>query len=248
MSMRRPLVLALFSLAGFVASACTAILVPDEDDDGVQRCNNLDDCDDIEDNRYTAQCVRGDDQPANSDSFCAAEFATNIACGPEIYDADHPLTAAFEDATDVDSLAAYGSCSEENLGARGCPPAGTSCQGELVLRADNICDVEEDPAVPAMYPPDVGLTDIAGQDALDQFCRQYFCDERFVCNTQTSRCQPCSGTAAESYGSGGCGQLFIEGAPSPMYTDINSDISNCGGTLSTEELVFGDAPTVEEDG
>ncbi|NVB38945.1 hypothetical protein G6O69_13975 [Pseudenhygromyxa sp. WMMC2535] len=236
---RRPFASALLLTAGFAVSACTAILVPDEGDDGVVRCNNTEDCPDIEDNRYRSQCVFGDGQDQdNSDKVCAADFEV-IGCNPQNYDGDHPFVTLYEDA--VDAKAAYVACTEENRGKRGCLNSGGSCEAGLELREDGVCDDPNDP-LPAIYPPDVGGADIAGQDVMDQFCRSYFCDEEFVCDTSTSNwtCRRCS--TSDPFAEGGCGLLYIQGARSSVYEDAS--LGNCDGTLETEEQVLGTAPEV----
>lgn len=243
MSTRRRILSALSLLAGFSISACTAFYVPNEDDDGVQRCNTTEDCDDIDDNRYVAQCIFGSDQPENSSKVCAVDF-DQIGCGEETYPMDHPLSVAFADA--VDAKAAYGQCSDENRGKRGCQPLEGECDeaaGLVINNATGTCDVPN-PTIPALYPPSVGGVEIAGQDAKDQFCRWYFCDETFVCAKAGSRelCQPCSGTNPDDYGSGACGQIYIQGEPSTIYTP-NLDDANCDGQRNTSEAVFGDTPT-----
>jgi hypothetical protein len=234
--------LSLFSFAmTFTVSACAAFYVPGEEEDGVQRCNTSEDCDDLGDNRLVAACVYGEGQPENSSKICVADF-DQIACGAEDYDANHPLTIAYLAAQA--NKAAYGQCSEENRGKRGCAPmdGGVCNEGLQINNTSGICDDPDDP-IPAIYPPDVGGVDIAGQDAKDQFCRWYFCDERSVCVKSGSRelCQPCSGTNPEDYGDGACGQIYIEGEPSTIYTGL--DDANCEGDRATTEAQFGPAPT-----
>lgn len=239
--------LTLFSFAmAFTVSACAAFYVPDEDDDNVQRCNTTEDCDDLGDNRYVAQCVYGEDQPENSSKICAADF-DQVECGGEVYNADHPLSVAYAEA--VANKAAYGQCTDENKGKRGCAPRALNdpmgqCDEGLQLsnEAGGICDDPDDP-IPAVYPPEVGGVDIAGQDAKDQFCRWYFCDETFVCAKRGSRelCQPCSGTNPADYGSGACGELYVQGEPSPIYTSLAD--ANCNGKHGSDEADFGPAPT-----
>jgi|SRR5690554_4180711 len=241
MSTRRRFTPALLLLTGFTISACTAILVPDQKDDGVERCDNTPDCTEIDDNRYVAQCVKPDTLDDNASSVCSADFA-KIPCGGMAYGGDHVLDEAYADARDAQ--AAYVSCTMENRGKRGCPPAeGGVCEDGLsVADATGICD-DPDAPIPAMHPPDVGGIEVAGQDAMDQFCRWYFCDETFVCDTTGSQptCQPCSGTDPEEFGKGGCGQLYIQGEPSSFYTDL--DNANCSGNKPNAEAEFGPAPT-----
>lgn len=235
--------LSLFSFViGFTVSACAAFYVPDEADDNVQRCNTTEDCDDTDDNRYVPQCVYGEGQPENSSKICAADFE-KIPCGGEDYNIDHPLSVAYADA--VAAKAAYGQCSEENRGKAGCQPApGGVCDTDAGLELNNdsgACWDPDDP-LPAIYPPSVGGLDIAGQDAKDQFCRSYFCDETFVCAKAGSRelCQPCSGKDLDDFGGGSCGEIYIEGEPSTIYTGL--DNANCEGKRGTDEAVFGPTP------
>ncbi|PRP92805.1 hypothetical protein ENSA5_47180 [Enhygromyxa salina] len=237
MSMRRFAPVSLL-LAGFTISACTAILVPDEDDDGVTRCNTTEDCKEPEDTRYTAQCVFGEGQPENSDKICAAAY-DEVNCSPEAYAGDHPFAEAYDAATSNEAKAAYGSCIEENRGTRGCAPRPDGCDAGLEANANNICD-DPTEAIPAINPAKVGGVEIAGQDVQDQFCRSFFCDEAFVCDTGGSKpiCKPCE--AGEEFGTGGCGTLFIQGQPSTVYTSLDS--ANCDGDLETEDVMFGATP------
>jgi hypothetical protein len=238
-------------VGAFAVSACAAFYVPNEDDDTVQRCNSGEDCEDLDDNRYVAVCVYGEDQPENSSKVCAADFE-QVKCGDMDYAETHPMRIAINDA--IDNKAAYGQCSEENRGKRGCAPRPQDsedplCDEGLTISNDagGICDDPDDP-IPAVYPPEVGGPDIAGQDAKDQFCRWHFCDETFVCAKSGSRevCQPCSGTDPADYGGGACGQLYVQGEPSSIYTSL--DEANCNGDRAiTEEPysedAFGPAPT-----
>lgn len=243
MPTRRRLFPALLLLVGFTASACAAFYVPDVDDDLVQRCNTSEDCDPIDDNRYVAQCVFGEGQPENSDKVCAADIDRDIVCGEMAYDVNHPLSVAYEDA--VAAKAAYGQCSEENYGKRGCPPMDGACDDPLEINnASGTCDDLDDP-IPAIYPPGVGGIDIAGQDAKDQFCRWYFCDETMVCVPSGSKqvCRPCSGKDPDDFGDGGCGEIYIQGEPSSIYMD--ADAGNCNGNRATTEAEFGPAPMTE---
>lgn len=237
-TMRR-LASATLLLAGFTISACTAFFVPNEKSDGVQRCNTTEDCDDPDDNRYIAQCVFGEGQPENSDKVCAADF-DEINCNPEAYSGDHPFVEKYEEVTSNQVKLAYGMCSDETLGMKGCAPGMDGCDAGLEV-IDGICD-DPEALFPAINPSQVGGPDIAGQDALDQFCRFYFCDESFVCDTSGSKwiCKECD--PGDEFGSGGCGTLYLEGAPSPVYTGL--DDANCDGKTPTDEVDFGPAPEV----
>lgn len=227
-------------LAGFTVSACSAFFVPDENDDGVARCNTGDDCEDPDDNRYAAQCVFGEGQPENSDKVCSATFR-DLSCHPKAQSGEGQLEDLYNDVISPQVKVFYTSCSDENDGKRGCEPGATGCNDGLEL-IDGICD-DPDALYPAINPSQVGLTDIAGQDVLDQLCRSYFCDESFVCDDTGSKplCRPCD--PSEPYGEGGCGTLYIQGAPSPVYTHIDENGGNCNGEIDLGEVEFGTAPT-----
>ncbi|EDM79799.1 hypothetical protein PPSIR1_31908 [Plesiocystis pacifica SIR-1] len=241
MSTRRPLVLALLLSSTFAASACTAFFVPGEDDDGIVRCNNTDDCPQPDDNRWRSQCVFGEDQDPGSDKVCAPFFRDDIGCDPEsTFTGDSPILAVYEDATDANSRVLYVACEEANLGKQGCPPApGMGCNDGLTPNDSNVCDVEG-AEIPAILPTTVGGTDIAGHDVLDQYCRSYFCDESYVCDKNSFRCLPCN--SSDPFSEGGCGTLYIQGERSPAYTDLDSAMANCSGDLSVDEQDIGTAP------
>lgn len=229
----------LILLAGFTVSACSAFFVPDEKGDGVARCNTTDDCDPPADNRHVAQCVFGEGQPENSDKVCSSAFKEQ-SCHPTAQKGEGLLEELYDDVTSNQVKALYGSCTAENEGKRGCAPGATGCLDGLE-EIDGICD-DPDALYPALNPSQVGLTDIAGQDVLDQFCRFYFCDESFVCDQSGSKplCRPCDPN--EPYGEGGCGTLYIQGAPSPVYTHIDESGGNCNGEIDLGDVEFGPAP------
>ena len=76
----------------------------------------------------------------------------------------------------------------------------------------------------------------------DQFCRARFCDETFVCDTSGPKriCKPCEGTDPADFGEGGCGTLFVQGARSPVYTDLLG--ANCNGDIDDVDVELGTAP------
>lgn len=233
MFMRRPFVSALLLTAAFAVSACTAILVPDGD---IERCNNTSDCEQPDDNRWAAVCVSGEGQAANSDQVCAPRFVDNISCGINSFEGDHPVAVLYDDVTDNESKALYGACS----GSIGCAPP---CESGLEPNVFGVCD-DPEAALPAVYPPDVGGIEIAGQDVLDQFCRSFFCDESFVCDTSLTNptCKPCTDTDdVNDFGAGGCGLLHVQGALSPVYTSIDPDQDSCG-SKQREDVDLGVAP------
>jgi hypothetical protein len=224
-------------LAGFTISACSAFFVPGVDDDGVQRCNTGEDCDPIDDNRHVPQCVYGVDQPENSEKVCSSAFK-ELNCNPDVYAGNHPLVERYEDV--LDAKAAYGACDDDaDKGKQGCGPLNGACNDGLEL-IDGVCD-DPDALYPSYNPSQVGGVDIAGQDVVDQFCRFYYCDESFVCDTSGTKwlCKPCDPN--EEYGSGGCGTLYIDGAPSTVYTDPTA--GNCDGQIADGMVEFGPAPT-----
>ena len=217
--------------AGFLLGACTLILTPDEDDDGVVRCDTTADCPELVDNRYVSVCALPDDDDA--DKVCVADYET-IPCGSTAYPPSHPLTQV--------SLAAatnpgrYAECAAELLGSRGCGPGPDGCVEGLVLNPYGTCD---DPSA-EVYSVGAGqleLDDVVGRDVGDQFCRAYFCDERFVCSYRGTqpRCVPCE--AERYFGRAGCGVLYLQGEPSSVYLDAK--VGNCAGDLASADVPFG---------
>ena len=238
---KRRLVTVSLLLAGFTISACTAILVPDVDDDGVQRCNTSQDCSASADERYVAQCVFGEGQPENSDKVCVATFKDNVGCNG----ANYPMTTRFfevhSDATSNAGKAAYVACAMENLGKIGCrPDPANGCESGLEENPAGVCDDADQLAI---NPSDYDIDDLAGQDVRDQFCQAFFCDENFVCDSGNNTCKPCED--GEAYGEGGCGRIYLQGAASTVYTPIDEGASSCGDAspddIAADDAVFGDA-------
>lgn len=244
-SFARSLLLAFGYSVSFLASACTAILVPDASgkDDGVARCNNVDDCpDDLEDNRFRYQCVYGEGQADNSSKVCVADFE-EVNCHPDAYanDSTHPFPLAYVDATDNLSSSQYIACAMENLGKQGCGfSIDFPCEAGLVATEDGICD-DTDESTPKAIAPNKVDDDVeaAGQDVLDQFCGWRMGDEEWVCDTSGAKwvCRDCS--SSEAFGKGGCGKLYIQGAISPVYTDL-ADAND--GSKDDAEVTFGPVP------
>jgi hypothetical protein len=240
MSMRTS-VQALLLITSFTASACTAILVPNEDDDGVDRCNNTDDCPVLDDNRHVSVCVYGEGQDEMSSKVCVADYR-EINCKPENYDMTHPFVDAYDEA--VDSVGSYVGCLPENLGKQGCGVSMTMpCLDGLALNDADICDDDDPNTLPAISPTKVpDDIEAAGQDVADQFCRWRFGDENWVCDTTASQgrwiCRDCDPT--EEFGKGGCGTLYLQGAPSTVYTDLAD--ANVSGDLEDTLVTFGPIP------
>jgi hypothetical protein len=219
---------------GFVLSACTAILVPDVDDDGVARCDVKTDCPEIDDNRYVAVCVLPEDIDPGADKICSADYEA-IGCGSTAHAADHPLTQAYQDA--AADPGRYAECSSELLGTRGCGPDEGACAPGLAVSPYGTCD-DPDAEFFSVGAGQLELEEVVGRDVGDQFCRAYFCDERFVCSHVTTqpRCVLCD--PVRFFGRSGCGTLYIQGQPSSVYVDVEQT-GNCDGDMPSTELVFG---------
>lgn len=221
------LALALVSLAA-LGSSCTAILAPRDD---VQRCGTADDCEPTGDNRYVPVCKFDEDatdlESLDVEKICVADFKTSVGCNPGSYTKpDHPFATAFMELGDS---ARYALCnSETQLGSKGCPPAGGSCNQGLAENDVGLCD-DDDPNTPKVVVVDTEA--LVGLDVRDQFCRSYFCDERFVCDPSSNTCVLCD--EDELYGEGGCGEVWIAGARSCVYEDGGE----CEGKDVTDEKV-----------
>jgi hypothetical protein len=218
--------------------ACTAILKPRDD---VQRCGTADDCDATGDDRYVAVC-RFDPENSGLDStkvdkICVADFDVISCAIPPMAEGQNDTYAAlFDKDEECDGFDT--SCAEENLGSLGCPPPdGGSCNGDLTLQ-DNTC-IDEGASVRVVTGG--GLVRQAVQD---QFCKSFFCDEEFVCDTtdeDSPICVRCD--ADEEFGKGGCGLLYANGDVAPMYAldDALDEDNGCPGPdAKTEVPVFGD--------
>ena len=211
---RSRIVSLIFAAATLASStACSVILNPD--DDGVQRCSNVDDCDAPDDARFEAVCISDPDANIDTtqvDQVCVAQFKT-AGCNPSNFEID----SEFRQLAESRGLSDY-SCTDFE-GSRGCPPeAGVGCNEGLEVNEAGQCDVPgaEFPAI-----NHVTQGELEAQDVKDQYCRGFFCDESYVCNNETSRCQPCDPEA--EVGQGGCGVIYTQGNPSCVYTDQSSE-------------------------
>lgn len=231
--------LALLGLGAFGVS-CTAILAPRDD---VERCGTADDCAPTGDERYVPAC-RFDDPTLDADEFekiCVADFKTSVGCNPDNYltkensNEPHPYGGiAFPELADSGR---YVGCEESQLGLKGCrPPSGGSCGSGLSVNEAGLCDDGNPQAVEV-------TTATVGQDVRDQFCRAFFCDDRFVCDTGSNVCVICD--PDEPFGEGGCGEVFIGGARSCVYQSYASpdddacDAATDSRTLMSEAVAFG---------
>ena len=106
------------------------------------------------------------------------------------------------------------------------------CQAGLEVNVLGTCDVPgaEIPAI------NHNAWDVEAQDVKDQFCRGYFCDDTYVCNTEFNRCQPCYPTL--EFGKGGCGVVYTQGTESCVY--VSPDEVCDAPNSSTNEPIFGD--------
>ena len=216
--------------------SCTAILAPRDD---VERCGSADDCPDTNDNRYIAECRFDEGSSLDStevDKICVAAYKPSIGCNEMNYTGqgeEHPYKAAFDD----NSSSTRYSC-DMTPGVRGCPPdVDNPCADGLELNEDEgFCD---DPDASANNPTISlsGNSDLRGQDVRDQFCRSFFCDKSFVCDTTDFTCVPCD--PEQPFGEGGCGTVYVAGQPSCIYTANLEDVCE-GPGADTENPKFGD--------
>jgi hypothetical protein len=216
--------------AAFVLStACTAFFPPDEKDDGVTRCDNVEDCEAPDDIRFDIECVFGEDQDESSPKVCAPKFFER-SCDPERYAMD-PFFEIWTEAQGVSGV--YVACDEDKRGSRGCKRRpngmGTPCDDGLEENQFEVCD---DPD--ADYAAIEANADRKGFDVKDQFCRSMFCESDWVCNDDL--CKPCDPDS--SPGEGGCVELYINGERSSVYVDE----IDCDSGPKPEDAKFGDVP------
>jgi hypothetical protein len=209
-------------------TACTAILVPGEP--GFEPCDTSEDCDVPDDTRHEALCVKGGDQSDQSKKVCVSSFI-ETGCSPEEYPATFDFQLAFDAAVD----AGYDVCVDPamELGKQGCPGNASICDDPLELNDYDICDDTDDDTLPALQMP----PDLEGRDVQDQFCRWFFCDSNYICDTSgtTQLCKLCDPDA--DYADGGCGEIYIKGQKSATY--LPEDDGNCGGNDNPGEAAFG---------
>ena len=227
-----------FAFAG--SAACTAILPPDEKDDGVERCDNVEDCGDLGDNRLLASCYRDDSAPDNAAGVCVADYE-QINCNPMNYATNTGDPHPFPEAVDMADSGAYSGLCATN-GERGCPPESGACAAglEVVTRTIGDRDVTycDDPnAAIKAFPPN---PDLVAYDLQDQFCKWYFNDERFVCDLSDGRstCVICDANRGASQG--GCYEMWIQGDKSPVYTCPGGSCND--GSKSSRDFSYGSLP------
>jgi hypothetical protein len=217
-----------FALCG-LAAGCTAILDPERIDD-VYRCEFDGQCPVHEDPRFDNVCTT-DDDTSRAPKICAP--APAVSCDPHEYDETSEFVALFR-AVMAEEDRYEMQC--DDLGpVQGCPVGFGECPAGLSVHdRSGRCD-DDDPGTPPALAP---IPEVGGQDVLDQFCRATFCNDRFVCDTSEHRCVPC--LLGEPLGRGGCGDLYLGGERSSVYTSTEELDVNCMGPDSTEEnITFG---------
>lgn len=207
--------------------ACSLILNPRDD---VQRCGNVDDCETPEDTRFEAVCIS--DPEANIDTtkveqVCVAQFR-DVNCDPMGYDAEGEFRALVDSRGFLDY--ACPTASDPPVpGVQGCPPEDGCAAGLEVI--DGKCD-DPNAETPSIDHNSVG--GLEAQDVKDQFCRGFFCDEEYVCNTDLNVCEVCD--PDKPFGQGGCGKVYTQGTPSCVYAP-----GECAAPASeVDEPIFGD--------
>lgn len=219
------LILATAALSSSVA--CSLILNPRDD---VQRCGNVDDCETPEDSRYEAVCISDPDADIDTtqvEQVCVAQFR-DVRCNPD----DDPTgeLAALVDSRSSLDYACPAASDPPVPGVQGCPPEDGCAAGLEVI--DGVCDD------PRAEVPSIRLTSVdnlRAQDVKDQFCRGFFCDEEYVCNSTPgiTACEKCD--PSKPFGEGGCGTVYTQGTPSCVYS------SECAAPDSdVNEPIFGD--------
>ncbi len=209
---------------------CSVILNPRDD---VQRCDNTDECEQPEDQRFEAVCLsdpEADIDTTQVEQVCVAEFKTRN-CDPMSF---NPGTQ-FRDLVDSRGFSDY-ACTD-TPGVQGCPPeAGVGCQAGLEINANDTCDV------PGAEVPAINLNasgDLEAQDVKDQYCASFFCDDSYVCNTEGDRavCQPCDPDLP--FGEGGCGTVYTQGTPSCVYVQGDALADQCAQGDPEAPVLFG---------
>lgn len=227
------------ALFAVVASlGCNFIMNPDGD--GIFRCDNADDCDvplreALADLRTQSRCAAGGGggggfTQSQDNKVCSIVDLENVSCNPGVFTSDESTAVSKAYAEAVKQNGAYSACLTENYGTAGCPPNGGACNSGLEVRtyqslsgdADNPEQGEFKVCAPKGVDAVAPNSATRQFDVLDQHCRSYFCDDSFVCNRGSGtssgwRCGRCDPDKA--YGNGGCGTMFLQGAPSTVYTD-----------------------------
>lgn len=207
--------------------ACSLILNPRDD---VQRCGNVDDCETPEDQRFEAVCIsdpEADIDTTKVEQVCVAQFR-DVSCDPMGYDAEGEFRALVGSRGFSDYACPMPS-DPPVPGVQGCPPEDGCAAGLEVI--DGKCD-DPNAETPTIDHNSVG--GLAAQDVKDQFCRGFFCDDEYVCNTDGNICERCD--PSKPFGEGGCGTVYTQGVQSCVYAP-----GECAAPDSDpNEPIFGD--------
>jgi hypothetical protein len=219
-----PLTGSVFGLALGLGVGCSAIVSPD---DQVERCDNFSDCDVQDDNRFFSQCIKEDNDVPG---VCVAALKEDVPCDGDAIANSDPTSEFAQIWMEFGGVGRYSAGCDADAGVAGC---GGPCSDGLELNGDGVCD-DTDPNTPKAVP---AKPDLAGADIADQYCRSFFCDTDFVC--QNGICSPCADD--DEVGDGGCGNLYMEGARSCIYTDRSAiEDGQCAAPDSNRDaVVFG---------
>jgi hypothetical protein len=158
----------------------------------------------------------------DAERVCVAVF-NPLSCFAFHYPPDSRFRLLYEAAT-AHGGERYKSVCHLTPGVQGCPPdPEDGCMDGLeVYDRTGKCD-DDDPDTPPALEPRPSAN---GQDVQDQFCSSFFCDIDFVCdNRGEATCVRCE--LGRNIGVGGCGDLYFEGEPSPVYEDVEALEANC---------------------
>ena len=247
---RSPLAALCSGLAGAVlvlASGCNFIFNPENSDD-VIRCKNTTECeqqatfrDSINTGRLDASCGApgsggGDFTSSKTNQVCSVTDKASVSCIAENLPAGPYLDAV--NAAEASGI--YTACPGDKRGTLGCPARDDgSCDSGLTSNPFKTCDDNK-----GAHPLYSVTTELALQDVRDQHCRSYFCDDSFVCNNRTSKCQRCDDDlGADGIGRGACGELAFSGMHSSVYQSQEQLESACPDASTFEKTQFG--PPVE---
>lgn len=218
-------------LAGFACS----LTVPGENQDGVIRCDNVDECPEPSRDMYEAVCKWGEGQDEGSPKVCWEDFKS-VSCGSNTKDAD--LRDALDNAKAKE--ADYVGCPDGVTGEPSCPPneGEPRCNADGAVVIDKVCSGPDgEPAVPA-------TKDLAGRDLRDSYCATFFCDKEWVCapavgGGDAGQCALCDDD--KPVGEGGCGRIYVNGEVSIGYADMPAACDDENGGDGT----FGEFPPTD---
>jgi len=230
-AVRNTLILSLSLAAG----ACVAFYPPDEDDDGVERCESSTDCKGpaYDDSRIVGECVEAAEDSAPK--VCVAAWAPTNCNGMQAQ-MGSPLRTAYDAVIASDDYPS--ACSDENLGKPGCAPNMGECDAGMPVMVGSVFVCPHPNAADGWvaYPPSM---DRRGLDVLDQACRHFFCDRTQVCNTNGFTCEQCD--PDKPIGEGGCAEMYVEGELAPALmtkSEFEMGDPSCGNRAFGIEEAF----------